>query len=233
VRDLLDSKGQFNLMVFVSTVLNQTILVQSNVLIIFALVFLEVDNLQSLTGFICEHSTLYDVDMMYMLTYLQPKQQYLSKLTTVSFKNSRFESNSINEKFNDVPKLDFALLFNIPNISSINLSYSNFIQAISDDNLKVLSERLRGLPPQQLKYLGLAGVMPDYVNIRKYRLLLESMPQVEKLNISYNIILPKPITESVLFQVKDLKMTSVTCQSLQINVLSKSHEIDHQFLEIA
>lgn len=88
----------------------------------------------------------------------------MTQLTAVSFKGTKFASNSMSEKFGDIPKLDFSLIFNIVNIKSLNLSYSNFIQVISDLNLTTFCSKFK-----ELSYLGLAGIQTDYTNLRKYR----------------------------------------------------------------
>jgi hypothetical protein len=59
----------------------------------------------------------------------------------------------------------------------------------------------------RLKYLGLAGIMTEYINVRKYRALLDNLPECDKVNISYNVILPGPIIDNVFFKVENLKMT--------------------------
>jgi hypothetical protein len=70
VSRMIDENGTFNLHNFSKEVLNQPIIIQSNVLIIMALLFLENSNLIKLNTLNFENCLLYDVDMMYMLTYL-------------------------------------------------------------------------------------------------------------------------------------------------------------------
>ena len=62
-----------------------------------------------------------------------------------------------------------------------------------------------------MKYIGLANTQTTYSNIRKYRLVLESIPSCNKVNISYNIVLPKPIIDVVMYQVEKIKMTYKSC----------------------
>ena len=166
-------------------------------LIIIALLFIDNNKLTILQKLSFIKCLLYDVDLMYMLTYLQPKQQYLLNLTSVSFKGTKFWSNSVTQTMGDVPKLDFSLIFNLTNMNSLNFSYSNVLQIISDTHLQSFCQRLKEL--KNFKYLGLAGVISEYINVRKYRLLLENLPVCEKLNISFNIVLPSPIIEVGLF----------------------------------
>ena len=64
------------------------------------------------------------------------------------------------------------------------------------------------------KYLGLAGVMTEFVNVRKYRALLESLPECDRVNISYNIVLPSPIVDVVFFKIENVKMTYSQCNQV-------------------
>lgn len=107
-----------------------------------ALLFIENSNLIKTKNLIFEKSLLYDVDMMYMLTYLQPKCQYLDNVTTMSFKGCKFLSNSNCSKSLDISKLDFSLIFNLTTLKNLNLSHSNFLCAISDSNLEAFCSKL-------------------------------------------------------------------------------------------
>ena len=49
--------------------------------------------------------------------------------------------------------------------------------------------------------------MTEYINVRKYRALRDNLPECDKVNISYNVILPGPIIDNVFFKVEKLKMT--------------------------
>lgn len=143
-----------------------------------------------------------------------------------------FWSNAVTNTLGDIPKLDFSLIFHIKNMQSLNLSYSNFLQVISDQNLEVFCAKLK--EANHLKYLGLASVMKEYVNVRKYKALLENIPECQSLNISYNVLLSAPIVDNVFFKVVKLKMTFANESNLiQFKYPSQSQEIDSRFLEIA
>jgi hypothetical protein len=49
--------------------------------------------------------------------------------------------------------------------------------------------------------------MKEYVNVRKYKALLDSIPECQTLNISYNVLFPAPIVDTVFYKVTNLKMT--------------------------
>lgn len=57
--------------------------------------------------------------------------------------------------------------------------------------------------PTPLTYLGLASLMQTYsLNLRKYLYLLEHLPpSLDKLNLSYNLLLPQPLIDHVLYRV--------------------------------
>jgi hypothetical protein len=70
-------------------------------------------------------------------------------------------------------------------------------------------------------------VQYSYANIRKYIEILDNIPEeLEKINISYNIVTVKSITEKVLQRVKEVKMTYGGCQAIGINPATKEVEID-------
>ena len=86
----------------------------------------------------------------------------------------------------------------------------------------------------KLQYLSISGIQTSYANVRKYIEVLDNIPEeLEKINISYNIVTVKSITEKVLKRVKEVKMTYAGCQAIGINAATKEVEIDSDFMEIA
>lgn len=74
----------------------------------------------------------------------------------------------------------------------------------------------------------------SYANVRKYIEILENIPEeLEKINISYNIVTVKSITEKIFQRVKEVKMTYGSCQAVGINTASKEVEIDKDFMDLA
>ena len=126
----------------------------------------------------------------------------MTNVTTLTFKGCQFQSNSMSPKTLDIPKLDFSLLLNLTTLKSLNFSHSNFLSAISDDQLETFCVRLQA-HPIPLTYLGLASLMPTYsLNLRKYLYLLEHLSSsLDKLNLSYNLLLPQPLIDHVLYRV--------------------------------
>ncbi|TNV86452.1 hypothetical protein FGO68_gene11536 [Halteria grandinella] len=231
VQNCVKEDGVFSLRNFIRVTLNMSVSIQSNFLIFLALLFMEGSKLKQLGKLDMGELNLYDVDMMYLLTYFQPKAQLLVNLTTLNFKRCIFKSNSVSEKLGDFPKLDFSLIFNLPNLQAFNFSYSNFLKVITDENLAKFCDKLK--ESQFSKYIGFAEVQTDYINIRKYQMLLNHIPDCQKANFSYNILLPKSLIDSVLLKVENLKLTFRNCQSLQVNIETKAQEIDTKFLEVA
>jgi hypothetical protein len=118
---------------------------------------MESNNLRSLEGISLDDLVLYDVDVMYMVTYFQPKQTLLVNLTSLSFKGCQFRSNCVSAHYlGDMPKLDLSLIFSLTNLSRLTLSHSNFLQVITDSNLEKFCSALRDHHP--LEYLGFAYI---------------------------------------------------------------------------
>ena len=69
VKKILNDQDEFNLQYYIKDVLKQSTVIQSNILIILALLFIENTNLQRLSCINFSGCTLYDVDLMYTLTY--------------------------------------------------------------------------------------------------------------------------------------------------------------------
>lgn len=78
--------------------------------------------------------------------------------------------------------------------------------------------------------------MPTYsLNLRKYLYLLEHLPPaLDKLNLSYNLLLPQPLIDHVLYRVSDLKLTQRSCTCLARDMISQRPAcIDPGFQAIA
>jgi hypothetical protein len=70
--------------------------------------------------------------------------------------------------------------------------------------------------------------------VRKYIEILDNIPEeIDKVNISYNIVTVKTITEKILKRVKEVKMTYGGCQAIGVNAATKEVEIDQDFMDLA
>ncbi len=119
----------------------------------------------------------------------------------------------------------------MPSLVYLTFSHSNLLQVLSDANIATFCEKLRS--NNKLRYLGLSGVQESYENIRKYIEIVENIPRLEKINISYNVVIGKAIREVVFSMVKIVKMTYRECLGVTVDGVSKEFEVDREFGEIA
>lgn len=109
---------------------------------------------------------MYEVEVSYVLSYFKPRLAHLQQLKEINFKGTKFVSNSYDKNSKEIVKLDFSMIFDLPNLSSLNLSYTNFFEVISEINLKLFCDKLKTFT--NLLYLGLASTQQQFTNSRKY-----------------------------------------------------------------
>ena len=144
-------------------------------------------------------------------------------LTEISFRNCSFMTSAQTDGANGtIQQFNLSHIFLAPKLSSINLSGSNVLVVITDEEVSAFCEKLKA-KEEALKFFGIAGVCKGIINCRKYNRMLQAIGEgykgharlrVEKLDISYNILLGRTLTQYVLPFVKTLKMKMNHCEDI-------------------
>jgi hypothetical protein len=91
-------------------------------------------------------------------------------LQVLSFKGVQFRSNNYSEYKNEITNLNFSFILTLPLLMKLTLSYSNFIEVITDEEMAAFCEKLKSL--ESFEYLGFARICKTITNSRKYDKLL-------------------------------------------------------------
>ncbi|CDW87707.1 UNKNOWN [Stylonychia lemnae] len=229
---IIDQEGVFDFKKFTRDVLKQHVLLQSDIQIVLALLFADEEKIQNIKQLIFSMPNIYEIEIETIASRLKKNTQIFSNITHLSFKGTQFQSSLLDVNSLDIKKTSFHEFLLLPQLQNLNLSYTNIFHAMSDEIINQFCEELK--KKTNFKYLGLAQTMITIKNLRKYNQVLSNLPtNLEKLNISYNLILPEPLMNFVFFTVQKIKMTFAKCSSNQINIKTNQIELDSQFQELA
>ena len=198
---------------------------------------------------------LYESDMLQLQQNFKAHQVDLTRLVSITFERTKFESCS-RLASGEVSGVNLSFVFLAPNLQLLSLKQSNFLEVLTDEEIAAFCEKLKMV---ELHTLNLEEVCPTMHNCRKYDRILEAIGggfrgdnrrRVSVLDLSFNILLGRTISTSVVPFVGELKLCQHSCNNIlikskvkqeaalpnfQVNLQLEDKErvsIDPDFLEI-
>ena len=112
---------------------------------------------------------LYEQDYVYLRMHLREHLSE-SQLQAVSFRRTVFKSSNTREN-GEISDLNLSYLFKLPQLKSLDFSYSNILKVLTREEIAAFYHMLKGFK-RKLEYFGLKGVCVGLSNCSKYYRIL-------------------------------------------------------------
>ena len=169
-----EETGTFNIQAFFRDVLGLNLALISDVHLALGFLFVDPQNLRSLRAIQMNLPVIYEYDLNFLAEKIDFNKTRLNNLVEVSFNGACFRSNKLLEKTLEMRDFLLETIAKLPSLRKLNLSYSNFLEMIKMEDLEKFCDAMKS--KDNFEYLGLAAVIRDYRNIRKYEKILSSLP---------------------------------------------------------